>query len=60
MDKKINNTKINAPDFNKILSREKIEKIKENKLYKIPFIIPNYALVRERPLVMTIYKKNQI
>ena len=58
IDKKINNTKINAPDFNKFLSREQIDKIKEDKLYKIPFIIPNYTLVRERPLVMAIYKKN--
>ena len=58
--KKNNNSNImknHAPDFNKIMSREKIEQIKENKLHKIPFIIPNYTLVRERTLSMTIYKK---
>ena len=58
--KKIKYNKNKAPDFTKIISREHIENIKEKKLHKIPFIIPNYTLVRERPLVMTIYKKTKI
>ena len=52
-----NNIKNNAPDFKKIMSREKFDQIKESKLHKIPFIIPNYTLVRERTLSMAIYKK---
>lgn len=56
-----NNMKENrAPDFKKIISREQVEKTKGERKYKIPFIIPNYSLVREKPLVMTIYRKDKI
>ena len=49
--------KNNAPDFSKILSRDQVEKVKGHKSYEIPLIVPNYSLVRERSLTMTIYKK---
>ena len=48
-----------APDFKKIISREQVEKSRGELKYKIPFIVPNYSLVRERPLVMTIYRKEK-
>ena len=35
-------------DFKKIISREEVEKIKEAKYFKIPFITPNYSLVEDR------------
>ena len=52
-----NSIRNTAPDFKKIMSREQIDKIKNGKFFKIPFIVPNYSLVRERPLAMAIYKK---
>ena len=51
------NIRNTAPDFKKIMSREQMDKIRESKCFKIPFIVPNYSLVRERPLAMAIYKK---
>ena len=64
---KLNNNNVNynnyiknsAPDFGKIISREQVEKAKLEDFYKIPFIIPNYSLVRERSLAMAIYKKKR-
>lgn len=49
--------KNNAPDFKKIISREQVEKAKGKKFTQMPIIIPNYTLVKERPLAMAIYKK---
>ena len=54
-----NKEKNRAPDFKKIISRDQIEKGKGERKFKIPFIVPNYSLVRERPLVMTIYRKEK-
>ena len=47
----------NTPDFQKIISREQIEKIKEKKTNVIPFIMPNYNLTRERIITKVIYDK---
>ena len=50
--KKIKSKKIkkenHSVDFKKIISREEVEKIKEAKYFKIPFITPNYSLVEDR------------
>jgi hypothetical protein len=48
-----------APDFSKIISREQREKVKAYKIENVPFIIPNYSYVRERPIVTAIYKKDK-
>ena len=48
-----------APDFSKIISREQREKVKAYKIENVPFIIPNYSYVRERPIVTAIYKKEK-
>ena len=48
---------ISVPDFQKTLSREQREKPKVIKANNIPFILPNYSLVRERTLTMTLYEK---
>jgi len=47
----------NTPDFQKTISREQIEKIKEKKTNIIPFIMPNYNLTRERIITKVIYEK---
>ena len=48
-----------APDFSKIISREEREKVKAYKIENVPFIVPNYSYVRERPIVTAIYKKER-
>jgi hypothetical protein len=40
-----------------LLSREQREKIKGYKTNNIPYIVPNYSFVKERTVVMAIYKK---
>ena len=54
-----NNIKISAPDFSKLLSREQREKVKGHKTNNISYIVPNYSYVKERPIVMAIYKKEK-
>ena len=46
-----------APNFALCQSREK--KIKKYKIENIPFIVPNYTYVKERSLMMAVYKKNK-
>ena len=48
---------LKGPDFSKIISREYYEKIDEKKIPIVPFILPNYTLVRERPLTMAKYEQ---
>ena len=52
-------TKNPAPDFSKLISREKREKVKAFRKDNVPFIVPNYSYVRERPIVTAIYKKRK-
>ena len=47
------NTKNHSVDFKKIISREEVDRVKDPRFYKIPFITPNYSLVEER-LISTI------
>ena len=49
---------IKAPDFSKSLSRETIEKIANKTLTVIPYLIPSYSQVRERPIMMVSYNKS--
>ena len=51
------NIKNTAPNFSKLLSREQREKIKGYKTNNISYIVPNYSFVKERTVVMAIYKK---
>ena len=47
------NKKNHSVDFKKIISREDVERMKDPKYFKIPFITPNYSLV-ENKLITTI------
>jgi hypothetical protein len=58
-EKKNKKIKCKAPDFDKIISREQVDKAKDPKFYIIPFITPNYTLVTDRPLTMTDYDKSK-
>ena len=49
---------IKAPDFSKSLSRETIEKLANKTLTVIPYLIPSYSQVRERPIMMVSYNKS--
>ena len=51
--------KNSAPDFSKLISREEREKVRAFRKDNIPFIVPNYSYVRERPIVTAIYKKKR-
>ena len=51
--------KNSAPDFSKIISRDEREKAKGKKISSISIIKPNYYYVKERPIVMAVYKKDQ-
>ena len=55
--KRLRKSRINAPDFSKSLSRDSYDKKKENKDLFIPFLIPKFNLVRERPIMMVSYKE---
>ena len=50
-------SKIKAPDFSKNLSRESLEKLKEGNNYCVPYIIPNYTQIREKPIMLVSYTK---
>ena len=50
---------IKAPDFSKSLSRETTKKIKDQSETVIPYLIPNYTQVRERPIMMVSYNKRK-
>ena len=50
-----------SPDFSKIISREKLQKIAEkSKNTFISLVSPNYSQVSERPISMVLYEKSKI
>ena len=53
----IHKKNIKAPDFNKIISREYYSNLADNGSSLIPFSLPNFKLVRERPLTMVTYER---
>ena len=51
---------IKAPDFNKIISREYVDKISSlSQRNDIPFYFPNYSQIHEKPKMMVIYNKKK-
>jgi len=50
-------SRIKAPDFSKNLSRESLDKIKENNNECVPYLIPDYSQVRPQPKMMVSYSK---
>ena len=48
---------IKAPDFDKIISREYYANLSDKGSSLIPFSLPNFKLVRERPLTMVTYTR---
>ena len=48
---------VKGPDFNKIISREYYSNLADKGSSLIPFSLPNFKLVRERPLSMVVYER---
>ena len=55
--KKKNPVYIKAVDFDKLISREYLDKIEDKKQSLIPFSLPNFKQVRERPIMMVVYDR---
>ena len=51
-------TRIKAPDFSKVISREQLDFIKRDKSPISPFITPNYSLIQPRNLTMVSYSNS--
>jgi hypothetical protein len=60
--KKTIKKKIKAPDFEKCISREFLDRIEESKIAVSPYLLPNYECVRAKPIMMVVYdrKKHKI
>ena len=48
---------IKAPDFKKLISRDHLNMMDDKKKSVIPFSLPNFKQVRERPLSMVVYDR---
>ena len=48
--------KIKSVDFNQMISREDLEKLKSKQISIVPYLFPNYSLVRDRPIMMVLYE----
>ncbi len=48
---------IKAVDFDKLISREYLDNIADKKQSLIPFSLPNFKQVRERPIMMVVYDR---
>ena len=55
--RKTHKNKIKGPDFDKTISREYYENLSDHKASLIPFSLPNFKQVRERPLTMVVYER---
>ena len=55
--KKKNPVYIKAVDFDKLISREYLDNIADKKQSLIPFSLPNFKQVRERPIMMVVYDR---
>lgn len=54
-----NKTNIKAPDFRKAISREYLDQLNDKKTSLIPFSLPNFKQVRERPIMMVVYDRKR-
>ena len=51
--------KIKSVDFNQMISREDLEKIQSKQISIVPYLFPNYSLVRDRPIMMVFYENKE-
>jgi len=55
--KVIHKNRIKGPDFDKAISREYYDNLSDHGATLIPFSLPNFKQVRERPLTMVVYER---
>jgi len=55
--KVVHKNRIKGPDFDKAISREYYDNLTDHGATLIPFSLPNFKQVRERPLTMVIYER---
>ena len=53
---------IKGPNFKQMISRETLDKLKDDKIPVVPYLLPTFSAVRERPIMMVVYdrKKHKI
>ena len=53
---------IKGPNFKQMISREALDKLKDDKIPVVPYLLPNFSSVRERNIMMVVYdrKKHKI
>ena len=53
---------IKGPNFKQMISRETLDKLKDDKIPVVPYLLPNFSSVRERHIMMVVYdrKKHKI
>ena len=51
--------KIKSIDFNQIISREDLEESKNKEISLVPYLFPNFSLVRDRPIMMVVYDQKK-
>ena len=55
--KVVHKNRIKGPDFDKAISREYYDNLSDHGVTLIPFSLPNFKQVRERPLTMVVYER---
>ena len=55
--KVVHKNRIKGPDFDKAISREYYDNLSDHGATLIPFSLPNFKQVRERPLTMVVYER---
>ena len=51
--------KIKSIDFDQIISREDLEESKNKEISIVPYLFPNFSLVRDRPIMMVVYDRKK-
>ena len=50
---------IKAPNFKQMISRETLDKLRDDKIPVVPYLLPNFSSVRDRQIMMVVYDRNK-
>ena len=48
---------IKGPNFKQMISRETLDKLRDDKIPIVPYLLPNFSSVRGRPIMMVVYDR---
>ena len=48
---------IKGPNFRQMISREALDKLVDDKIPIVPYLLPNFSSVRDRPIMMVVYDR---